>query len=73
MTSRRVTLAEAKLNLNELLEELASDDGELLIELNDDLVFVVLPLEAYDPKRLALERVVRVMEEAGRRSNLETV
>ncbi len=71
MASRKVTVEEAKLNLDELLNELASGNGELLIELNRDTVFVVLPLATYDPRRLAGMRFSGAMEEAGRTANLD--
>lgn len=67
----RVTVQEAKRNLEELLSELASGDGELLIEQADSSVFVVVPLEAYDPKRLARERFVQALEEMGRTADLD--
>ena len=71
MASRKVTVDEAQRSLEELLNELASEKGELLIELNDDAVFVVLPLDAYDRKRLARARFFRAMEEMGRNANLD--
>jgi PHD/YefM family antitoxin component YafN of YafNO toxin-antitoxin module len=71
MASRKVTVDEAQLNLRELLEELASGKGELLIEQDADSLFVVLPLDAYDRKRLARERVARTLEEMARNANLD--
>ncbi|HYP20928.1 MAG TPA: hypothetical protein VEY08_12710 [Chloroflexia bacterium] len=71
MASRKVTGDEAQLNLRELLEELASGKGELLIEQDADSLFVVLPLDAYDRKRLARERVARTLEEKARNANLD--
>lgn len=71
MASRKVTVDEAQLNLRELLEELASGKGELLIEQDADSLFVVLPLDAYDRKRLARERVARTLEEMARDANLD--
>ncbi|MDQ3927861.1 MAG: hypothetical protein M3328_01810 [Chloroflexota bacterium] len=71
MASRKVTVEEAKLNLGELLEELASGKGELLIQRDADSVFVVLPLDAYERKRLARESVARTLEEMGRTANLD--
>ncbi|MDQ3704129.1 MAG: type II toxin-antitoxin system Phd/YefM family antitoxin [Chloroflexota bacterium] len=71
MASRKVTVEEAKRNLGELLAELASDKGELLIQQDADSVFVVLPLDAYDRKRLARERAAQTLEEMGRTANLD--
>jgi prevent-host-death family protein len=70
MASRKVTVEEAKRNLGELLAELASDKGELLIQQDADSVFVVLPLDAYDRKRLARERVAEFMKIGAERANL---
>ena len=71
MASRKVTVDEARRNLEELLDELASNNGELLIELDDGSVCVVLPLDAYDRKRLARESFFGLMEEAARNANMD--
>ncbi|HEY0068477.1 MAG TPA: hypothetical protein VGE04_00760 [Chloroflexia bacterium] len=70
MALRRVTVDEAQRNLGELLDELTSGKGELLIEQDADSVFVVLPLDAYDRKRLARERVAEFMRIGAERANL---
>ena len=70
MASRKVTIDEAKRNLEELLEELAAGNGELLIEQDAASVFVVLPLDAYDRKRRAREAVAEIMRIGAERANL---
>ena len=70
MASRKVTVDEAKRNLDELLKELVSGDGELLIEQDAASVFVVLPLDAYDRKRRAREAVAEFMRIGAERANL---
>jgi PHD/YefM family antitoxin component YafN of YafNO toxin-antitoxin module len=66
----RVTVDEAKRNLEELLEELVAGDSELLIEQDEVSVFVVLPLDAYDRKRRAREAVAEFMRIGAERANL---
>jgi prevent-host-death family protein len=70
MASRKVTVAEAKRNLEELLKELVSGNGELLIEQDAASVFVVLPLDAYDRKRRTRETVAEFMRIGAERANL---
>lgn len=68
---KMVSVAEAKRNLEQLLQELAASRGELVIEQQGRPMFVVVALDAYEQKRRSREAASNMMRDIAERVNLD--